>query len=524
MQQQELKRLVTQELELGIRIIPDASHLTEGEEPGTARVLFLAQGEGESLAAAAEGLPAALQREVRSLAARGVFSGRLGQTAAVPTLGLMPGYQAVLLCGLGEAARSEGTDAWRDAGVYAVRAAHGQGLVRLAVPLPRAGRAVCRRRTQALAEGLWLGAYRMPSYARGSGAPQPPALREAVLLAGTAEQDAPGGLEPALRAARAKALAVYAARDLTNLPGNYLVPDTLAGVAQGLAARYGLECTVLDERAIEEHGMGGLAGVGAGSANPPRMVAVRVRGTAGGGEVLGLVGKGITFDTGGISLKKPEGMEEMISDMGGAAVLLGLLHVLGTQPPRDDVVIVIPCAENMPSGTAFKPGDILTVMNGQTIEVLNTDAEGRVVLADGVLYAKQLGATRLIDVATLTGSVLMSFADVATGAVANNEGLLGEVLSAAQRAGEKVWPLPNYPEYHEMLRSSVADIKNAPSKDRWAGCITAGLFIGYFAGETPWVHLDTGGTAWLWSPRGTEPVGGTGVMVRTLAEYIYPEA
>ncbi|MCG7216941.1 peptidase M17, partial [Paenibacillus mucilaginosus] len=145
MQQQELKRLVTQELELGIRIIPDASHLTEGEEPGTARVLFLAQGEGESLAAAAaaEGLPAALQREVRSLAARGVFSGRLGQTAAVPTLGLMPGYQAVLLCGLGEAARSEGTDAWRDAGVYAVRAAHGQGLVRLAVPLPRAGRAVC---------------------------------------------------------------------------------------------------------------------------------------------------------------------------------------------------------------------------------------------------------------------------------------------------------------------------------------------------------------------------------------------
>ncbi|MFN0223760.1 leucyl aminopeptidase family protein, partial [Paenibacillus sp. KR2-11] len=376
---------------------------------------------------------------------------------------------------------------------------------------------------EALALGLWLGAYRLPSFARGSGAQPPqPALQEAVLLGGTAGEAALAELERAVDAAYAAALAVCAARDLTNLPGNYLVPDTLARIAQGLAARYGLECEVLDEHGIRGKGMGGLNAVGAGSVHPPRMITVRVRGAGESGEVLGLVGKGITFDTGGISLKKPEGMEEMISDMGGAAVLLGLLHLLGRRRPDRDVVIVIPSAENMPSGAAFKPGDILTVMNGQTVEVLNTDAEGRVVLADGVLYAKELGATLLIDVATLTGSVLMSFADVATGAVANHEPLLGEVLAAANRAGEKVWPLPNYPEYREMLRSSVADIKNSSSKDRWAGCITAGLFIGYFAGETPWVHLDTGGTAWLWSPRGTEPAGGTGAMVRTLAEYLYP--
>ncbi|MEC0209238.1 leucyl aminopeptidase, partial [Paenibacillus ehimensis] len=351
---------------------------------------------------------------------------------------------------------------------------------------------------------------------------QPPALQEVALLHGRAEgPDTLAGLERAILAAEALALATNYARDLTNLPGNYLVPETLAREAQALAARYGLECTVLDEHGIREQGMGGLEAVGKGSANPPRMIAVRYRGTEEeGAEVIGLVGKGITFDTGGISLKKPEGMEEMISDMGGAAVLLGLIHALGRLKPPVNAVIVIPAAENMPSGSAFKPGDVITAMNGQTIEVLNTDAEGRIVLADGVLYAKALGATRLIDVATLTGAVLVCFGDVATGAVANDELLLQELLSAAKRAGEKVWPLPNYPEYHDMLKSQTANIRNATSRDRWAGSITAGLFIGFFAGETPWVHLDTGGTAWLWSERGTEPLGGTGAMVRTLGCYL----
>lgn len=199
------------------------------------------------------------------------------------------------------------------------------------------------------------------------------------------------------------------------------------------------------------------------------MIALRYQGDPGSADTVGLVGKGITFDTGGISLKKPEGMEEMISDMGGAAVLLGLIHVLAELKPRVNVVIVIPAAENMPSGTAFRPGDIVTVMSGQTIEILNTDAEGRVVLADGVLYAKELGATRIVDVATLTGAVLVSLADVATGAVANDEGLPQEMLDSAKRAGEKLWAFPNYPEYHEMLKSQVADIKNSTSRDRWAG-------------------------------------------------------
>ncbi|SDE23578.1 leucyl aminopeptidase [Paenibacillus sp. UNCCL117] len=515
-----LERYMTQELSLAVELAESEA----GEAGAEALAFFMTPEElasGEWAKQAGAPLPPALVDAVRGLAARGRFAAGLGETEAVPTLGLMPGYQAILLCGLGEAARTR-ADAWRDAGVYAARAALGLRHERLAAPLPRAGGGRAQElgeRVQALAEGLWLGSYRMPSYAREAAGEAPPQLQRVALL-GAADEER-RELAPALEAARATALAVYTARDLTNLPGNYLGPDDLARAAQSLAARYGLACTVLEEEGIREQGMGGLAAVGRGSVLPPRMIAVRYDGAPEKpDEVLGLVGKGITFDTGGISLKKPEGMEEMISDMGGAAVLLGLIHVLGVQKPAINVVIVIPAAENMPSAAAFKPGDVITLMNGQTVEVLNTDAEGRIVLADGVLYAKRLGATRLIDVATLTGAVLVSFADVATGAVSNNEALLQEVLDSARRANEKVWPLPNYPEYREMLKSRIADIKNSTNRDRWAGCITGGLFIGYFAGDTPWVHLDTGGTAWLWNERGTEPLGGTGAMVRTLGQLV----
>lgn len=469
------------------------------------------------------GLPAPLAQEAARLAARGGFHGRLGECEALPALGLMPPYQAVLLCGLGPAARASSAGAWRSAGVFAARAMRGRGLERLAVPLTgQAAGAGLRERACGLAEGLLLGGYRMPSFASRAGA-SVPALREAALLAGKAAQDAPlrEALERAAEHARASALAVYTARDLTNLPGNLLTPDRLAREAAVLASHYGMACEVLDEQAIRDLGMGGLTAVGQGSANPPRFITIRYDGTQGKlSEIIGLVGKGITFDTGGISLKRPEGMEEMISDMGGAAVLLGLVHVLGRLRPNLHVVIVIPAAENMPSSSAYKPGDILTMMDGQTVEVLNTDAEGRIVLADAILYAKRLGASKLIDIATLTGAVLVSLADIATGAVANDEQLLSEVLGSAREADEKLWAFPSYPEYRDMLRSDVADIRNSTSKDRWAGSITAGWFIGHFAGDTPWVHLDTGGTAWLWEERGTEPKGGTGAMVRTLANWL----
>jgi len=480
---------------------------------------------------------------------KGLFTGASGQVEALPTHGLLP-CAYVLAVGLGPAATR---DAQRAAAVFAARQALALRLARLAVLLPAGVDEASA--AGALTEGLLLGTYRRAAYRR-SGAERAE-LREAWLLTRTAVSGglpaapgagasaalpeagaaraaaaAPGdaavaaaaplaaGLAAAIRRAQAVAAGTNYARDLTNLPGNKLVPASLAEEAVRLAQRFGFACEVLDERELAARGMGGLLAVGGGSANPPRMIALRYEGDPGSADVLGLVGKGITFDTGGVSLKKAAGMEEMISDMGGAATLLGLLQIVGELQPRINLTVVIPSAENMNSGTAYRPGDVVTLYGGRTVEVLNTDAEGRIVLAEGVAYARELGATRLIDVATLTGAVLVCFADVATGAVTNNDGFLRPLLDAAARAGEKVWQLPNYPEYHDMLKSEVADIRNSTSSDRWAGAITGGLFIGAFADDVPWIHLDTGGTAWLWSAKGIEPKGGTGVMVRTLAAYV----
>lgn len=309
------------------------------------------------------------------------------------------------------------------------------------------------------------------------------------------------------------------ARDLTNMPSNKLTPSTLADEAMKLAGMGGMICHVLGETEIQTLGMGGLSAVGQGSAHAPQMIVLNYHGSTQSDTVYGLVGKGITFDTGGISLKKADGMEEMISDMGGAAVVLGVMQALVRLKLELNVIAVIPAAENMPSGTAYKPGDIITTMSGRTIEVLNTDAEGRIVLADAMTYARQLGATKLIDVATLTGAVLVALGDVATAAITNNDAFLGQFLKAANRSGERVWQLPVYPEFKEMLKSSVADLKNSTGS-RLAGTITAGLFIGTFADDIPWIHLDTGGTAWLWKARGMDPQGATGAMVRTLLHYL----
>nr|WP_260115475.1 hypothetical protein [Paenibacillus sp. YPD9-1] len=309
-------------------------------------------------------------------------------------------------------------------------------LERLALKLPsgiEAGPAA-----GALAEGLMLGAYRIRAYRRS--APERAELRSAALLTEAAADAAL--LEAPLRRAIAVAEGTNYARDLTNLPGNMLVPASLAEEAVKLAQRHGFAIQVLDEREIAARGMGGLIAVGGGSVHPPRMITLRYEGDPGSADVLGLVGKGVTFDTGGVSMKKPEGMEEMISDMGGAATLLGALHVVGTLKPKINLVVVIPSAENATSGSAYRPGDIVTLLSGHSVEVLNTDAEGRIILAEGVTYAKQLGATRLIDVATLTGAILVCLADVATGAVTNDDSFLRPLLDAAAGAGEKLWQLP----------------------------------------------------------------------------------
>lgn len=374
---------------------------------------------------------------------------------------------------------------------------------------------------QALTEGCILGSYRKPHYKRD--ASEGTKLEEILYYI---EEDLKpewiAGWTAGMTQGAAIGEATCMARDLTNLPGNMLPPEDLAQRALQLAKQYGFEAQVLDEEGILEKGMGGLLAVGKGSVHPPRMIVIRYQGRETWDDVIGLVGKGITFDTGGVSLKRAPGMEGMISDMGGAATVLGVMEALGQIRPKANVLMVIPSAENVMSGTAYKPGDIITTLSGRTIEVLNTDAEGRIILADGITYAKQLGAARLIDVATLTGAVVSALGDIATGAVTNDEDFLQELIASSRRTGEKIWPLPSYPEFWDKLKSDVADIRNQTGRE--GGTITGGLFVGTFADGLPWVHFDIAGTAFLSKERGVDPKGATGVLVRTLTDWICTQA
>lgn len=308
------------------------------------------------------------------------------------------------------------------------------------------------------------------------------------------------------------------ARDLTNMSGNVLIPEKLAYYAEELARELEVDVEVLDEWLIAEENMGGLLAVGQGSVNLPRMIVLHYDGNPESTEKYGLIGKGVTFDTGGISIKPALNMEEMISDMAGAAAVLGAFKAIASLKLPVNVVAVVPTAENMPSDRAFKPGDVITMMSGHTVEVVNTDAEGRLILADGLTTAIKRGATKLVDVATLTGAALVALGTEATAAVTNSDELFAEVREASAKSGERVWQLPAYPEYKKLIKSDVADLKN--SGGRHAGTITGGLFIGHFAENLPWVHLDIAGPSFLPQARKWETKGGTGVMVRTLFELL----
>ncbi|CAM4340297.1 leucyl aminopeptidase [Paenibacillus tarimensis] len=468
------------------------------------------------------GLPAVLDQAVGSYVNNGLFKAEPGDVQVIPTLGLVTAAHVVYIGYGGEPLGMEGL---RKAGAAAARtlkklkAASASVLVEVGL---YGGSESCstERAAQALTEGIILGHRTRQPRLKETPAEQ------VIDIAFTPVQHEGGSLaseradewEAGMNRGRIFGDAVAYARGLTNLPGNMLTPEMLAMEAEALAGEMSLDIEVIDEWSAAEQGMGGLLAVGQGSANPPRMIVVHYEGAPESKEKLALVGKGITFDTGGISLKRADGMEEMISDMGGAAAVLGAMRIIASLKPAVNVIAVIPAAENMPSDRALKPGDVITTMSGRTIEIVNTDAEGRVVLADGLTTAIQRGATRIIDVATLTGAVMVSLADVATGAVTNDETFLNQLVQVSNQTGERIWPLPSYPEFRKLLDSDAADLKN--SAGRYGGASTGGLFIGVFAEELPWVHLDIGGTAWLYKDRGWETKGATGVMTRTLAEYV----
>ncbi len=311
-------------------------------------------------------------------------------------------------------------------------------------------------------------------------------------------------------------------RELVNEPGNRMTPTTLAARARRMCEEINsphLKCEILDADAIKQLKMGAFWSVAQGSDEPPALIVMRYSPPGAPVKpVLGLVGKGITFDKGGISIKPADGMEKMKYDMAGGAAMIGAMRAIALLQPKINVIGIVCATENMPSGKAQKPGDVQIAMSGKSIEIINTDAEGRLVLADGLFYARQLGCTHLIDAATLTGACVVALGNVNAGAFANNDDMYERFSKALQRSGEKMWRLPLDGEYHELIRSGIADIVN--SGGRWGGAVTAAMFLKEFVDETPWIHLDIAGVAWMEENKSWIAKGPSGVPVRSLVEFV----
>jgi leucyl aminopeptidase len=312
--------------------------------------------------------------------------------------------------------------------------------------------------------------------------------------------------------------AINFARRLAITPANDMTPTVLAGEATKAANECGLQIDVFDEDRCRQEGMGSFLSVAQGSAQPPKFIVMTYAGDPGSKETLALVGKGITFDTGGISIKPAERMEDMKYDMSGGAGVIAAMTAIGKLKPKINVVGIVPATENMPGGKATKPGDIFTAMNGKTIEVINTDAEGRLILADALCYANKLGATKIVDAATLTGACVIALGHAASAAVSNNDEFVQQFLSAAKPTGERYWQMPLYEDYTNQMKSDIADLKNTGGRP--AGTLTASAFLKAFAGDTPWVHLDIAGTAYLDGESAWQAKGPTGTPVRAFVALV----
>ncbi|MBZ5545989.1 MAG: leucyl aminopeptidase [Acidobacteriia bacterium] len=420
--------------------------------------------------------------------------------------------QKLLVVGAGKKQKFNDAQLRRVVGA-AVRYLRGRGIHDLAWLLDGAGGRLDS--VQAAAEGAVLADYDADRY-RTEREAERRIDRLALATGGTA---ASGTAWAGLERGRIIGEAQNFARDLVNEPSNRMTPSILAERAEEMAERYGLECQVLGPQEIRDLKMGAFWGVAQGSEEPPRLIVVRYSpADAPPAPIIGLVGKGITFDTGGISIKPSENMHEMKTDMAGGAAMLGVMQAIAQLKPRVRVTAVVPATENMPSGKAFKPGDVITSMSGKTIEVLNTDAEGRLVLADALTYAKQLGCTVLIDAATLTGAVTIALGNITTGVFGSSREWIDRVLKSAAAAGEKMWQMPVDDDYREQYKSLIADLANTGG--RYGGAITAAMFVGEFAGDTPWVHLDIAGTRWSNEEKPFFAKGPTGAPLRTLVHLL----
>jgi leucyl aminopeptidase len=443
---------------------------------------------------------------VQEMHSRGEFTGKALETAVVHRPAGMKA-ERLLLVGCGEKARFDAA-AMRRAGGVMVRSLKPKGITAAAIRLK--GNTLSPEMLSALAEGAILGDFEPDRYKTEK---KDGAKPFESLVVSIPEETAAMG--EALRRGRIVGEAQNYTRSLVNEPGNLLTPLKLAAQARELAAECGLECEILDEHRMRQLGFGALLGVAMGSAEPPVMIVLKYTPANGpaGSDHLALIGKGVTFDTGGISIKPSDGMEKMKYDMAGAAAVLGAMRAIAALQPAVAVTALAPCVENMPGHKAQRPGDIVTSYQGKTVEVLNTDAEGRLILADALTYAARQGCTHLVNAATLTGAIAVALGSVYAGVFSNDGKLQQRVLEAGRAAGERLWPFPMDEDYKELLKSAFADVANIGG--RWGGSISAAKFLEEFVEGKPWVHLDIAGTAWLDEAKPFLAKGPTGLPVRT---------
>jgi len=463
---------------------------------------------GGDLGPGADAVDAALDGGLAAFMVEADFEAKSGQALAVPTTGSL-GASAAVLIGLG--ARDELTaDSFRAAGAAIARRAkkvsHVATTIVDAAPAGLDKAAV----TQAFVEGIVLGGYQYLKYKSDA---TPSALQSVTLLAR-------GGatVRRGIERGEVVAAAVVWARDAVNLPSADKPPAVLAKEVQQLLRGKGVKVEVLEPAALAELGTGGILGVGQGSQQPPRLVRMTYDPKGARGS-LALVGKGVVFDSGGLSIKTGSGMETMKTDMSGAAAVIGAMSALAALGVKTKVTGYTPLVENMPSGSAIRPGDVLRFRNGKTAEVLNTDAEGRLILADALSLAAEAGPDAIVDLATLTGACMVALGDRIAGRMGNDEAWGAQVQAAADRAAEPVWPLPLPGEYQKLLDSEIADLRNIGTSS-YGGALTAGLFLQAFVGDVPWVHLDIAGPARAGADDGYLVRGGTGFGVRTLLELV----
>jgi leucyl aminopeptidase len=451
-----------------------------------------------------ESLPAA----VAELVEDGDWSGKFKRLLLLYPRGALPARR-LLLVGLGQrGAFSAGR--LREVAAGVAQRARELKVDRYSFDLPTPEGLALADAAQALVEGSMLSLYRFDQYKTTLDSDDQHTIAELTIVSGIEDP----ALERGATVGAAIAHGVALARDLANGPSNDITPTKLAEEAQALGERTGVQVTVLGSDELREQGFGGILGVAQGSQQPPRFIILE-HGPSDAPTVC-LVGKGITFDTGGISIKPAEGMDNMKMDMGGAAAVLGAMQVVGELNLPLHVVGLISAAENMPSGTAYRPGDIIKTLSGKTIEVLNTDAEGRIVLADALFYAQRYQPDGIIDLATLTGAIMVALGAHAIGVMSNDDALCERVLRAGEASGERAWRMPLWEPYQEMVKSHIADVRN--STGRAGGAITAAAFLSNFVGDYPWVHMDIAGTAWTDKPLPYAPKGATGVGVRLLVQ------